>query len=234
VNVLQLAGGERVQATLPVRRFDENASSGYVLLCTRKGVIKKTTLEAYSNPRRGGIIAINLAEDDEVIGAGRTAAGNEVIIATRLGKSIRFAEHQARAMGRTAVGVRGIALGPEDEVVGMEILSPGATILTVTQNGYGKRTPLEHYRLQNRGGQGIITIRVSERNGPVLGIAQVVDDDEVMLITDSGRVLRCRVKGISTMGRATQGVRVMDLSPGENLASIARVAETDDAAVEGS
>jgi DNA gyrase subunit A len=234
VNVLQLTDGEKVQATLPVRRFDETSVDEFVLLCTRKGVVKKTTLDAYSNPRRGGIIAINLADNDELIGAGRTGGGNEVIIATRLGKSIRFPEDQVRAMGRTAAGVRGIALRGDDEVVGMEILSPGATVLTVTQNGYGKRTPLEDYRIQSRGGQGIITIKVSDRNGPVLGIAQVLPDDEVMLITDGGRVLRCRVKGISTMGRATQGVRVMDLNADEKLASMARMAEADDAAAESS
>jgi DNA gyrase subunit A len=234
VNVLQLTEGEKVQATLPVRRFDETSIDEFVLLCTRKGVIKKTPLDSYSNPRRGGIIAINLADDDELIGAGRTGGANQVIIATRLGKSIRFPESQVRAMGRTAAGVRGIALRGEDEVVGMEILSPGATVLTVTQNGYGKRTPLEDYRIQGRGGQGIITIKVSARNGPVLGIAQVLEDDEVMLITDGGRVLRCPVKGISTMGRATQGVRVMDLDADENLASMARMAEADDAAAESS
>jgi DNA gyrase subunit A len=234
VNVLQLTDGEKVQATLPVRRFDETSVDEFVLLCTRKGVVKKTTLDAYSNPRRGGIIAINLADNDELIDAGHTGGANQVIIATRLGKSIRFPEDQVRAMGRTAAGVRGIALRGDDEVVGMEILSPGATVLTVTQNGYGKRTPLEDYRIQSRGGQGIITIKVSDRNGPVLGIAQVLPDDEVMLITDGGRVLRCRVKGISTMGRATQGVRVMDLNADEKLASMARMAEADDAAAESS
>jgi len=232
-NVLQLRGDERVQATLPVRRFDAEAASQFVLLCTRRGVIKKTPLDAFSNPRRGGIIAVNLTPGDEVIGAGRTTGSNEVLIATRMGKAIRFPEDQARPMGRVAAGVRGIRLADDDEVVGMEILSPGATVLTVTVNGYGKRTPLEQYRLQSRGGQGIITIRVSDRNGPVLGITQVMDDDEVMLITDNGRVLRCPVSGISVMGRATQGVRVMDLAPGEKVASMARVAESDDAAAEG-
>ncbi len=130
-------------------------------------------------------------------------------------------------MGRTAAGVRGMMLARGDEVVGMEILSPGATILTVTQLGYGKRTPLEQYRLQKRGGQGVITIRTTARNGKVMRVAQVVDDDEVMLITDGGKVLRCRVTGISTMGRATQGVRVMDLGQGEKLVSRARLAERD-------
>ena len=226
VNLLQLQDGERIQAMLPVRRFDER---GFVLLCTRKGVIKKTDLDAYANPRRGGIIAINLDDGDEVIAARRTMGEQEILIATRVGKSIRFAETQVRPMGRAATGVRGILLSDADEVVGMEILSPGATILTVTANGYGKRTPLGDYRVQNRGGQGVITIRTSDRNGPVIGVAQVVDADEVMLITNGGKVLRCRVSGISTMGRVTQGVRLMEMGDGERGVAVARLAEGDDA-----
>jgi DNA gyrase subunit A len=225
-NVLQLAENERVQATLPVRSF-EGADGEYVILGTRKGVVKKTQLSAYSNPRRGGIIAINLSDDDELIAAIRTNGGQEVLIASKNGKSIRFPEDQVRPMGRTAAGVRGMGLGVGDEVVGMEILSPGATILTVTEKGYGKRTPLDEYRLQKRGGQGVITIRTTTRNGKVMRAVQVVDDDEVMLITDGGKVLRCPVSGISTMGRATQGVRVMDLKTGESLVSMARLAESD-------
>jgi DNA gyrase subunit A len=228
VNLLQLSEGERVQQALPVRSFDE-AADEYVLIATRKGVIKKTPFAAYSNPRRGGIIALNLEEGDEVIGAARTTGSQEVILATKRGKSIRFPEDQVRPMGRTATGVWGIRLQPGDEVVGMEILLPGATILTVTANGYGKRTPLEDYRVQNRGGQGIITIRTTARNGDVVGVIQVVDDDQVMLITDGGQVLRCRVSGISTMGRATQGVRLMDLEAPEKIVSVARLAEREDA-----
>ena len=225
-NVLSLAEGERVRATLPVRSFGEPGDD-HVLLCTRKGVVKKTRLDAYSNPRRGGIIAINLDAEDELMAALRTTGDQEVIIASSEGKSIRFPEEQVRAMGRTAGGVRGISLRQDDSVVGVEILSPGATILTVTERGYGKRTPLDDYRLQRRGGQGIITIRTSERNGRVVSVAQVVDDDEVMLITDGGKVLRAKVSGISTMGRATQGVRIMRLGSGEKLASMARLAESD-------
>ncbi|MCP5059636.1 MAG: DNA gyrase subunit A [bacterium] len=226
VNLLSLQEGERVQATLPVRDFAE-ATDDFVLLCTRKGVVKKTKVDAYSNPRRGGIIAINLPDDDELIGARRTSGNNEVILASKAGKAIRFPEDQVRAMGRTAAGVRGMNLSGDDELVGMEILSPGATVLTVTEHGYGKRTPLDDYRIQRRGGQGIITIRTSSRNGQVVGIAQVVDDDEVMLITNGGKVLRCKVKTISTMGRATQGVRMMDLGSGEGLVSMARLADDD-------
>jgi len=231
VNLLQLAEGERVQAVLAVRRFDE---AGFVLLCTRQGVIKKTDLQAYANPRRGGIIAIHLEEGDEVMAAGRTTGSQQVLIATKDGMSIRFPEEQVRGMGRTATGVRGISLETGDRVVGMEILSPGATILTVTAKGYGKRTPIEDYRLQSRGGKGVITIRTSDRNGEVIGVARVVDTDELMLVTDGGKVLRCRVSGISTMGRVTQGVRLMDLEEGERLVSIARLAESDEDAPETS
>ena len=192
-----------------------------------KGTIKKTSVQQFSNPRPAGIIAINLSEDDELIGARRTTGTNEIILASKKGKAIRFPEEQARAMGRSAAGVRGMSLASNDELVGMEVLSPGATVLTVTEKGYGKRTPLDDYRVQSRGGKGIITIRTTSRNGDVVGIAQVVDDDEVMLITDHGKVLRCKVKGISTMGRATQGVRIMDRRADEILVSMARLADDD-------
>jgi DNA gyrase subunit A len=226
-NLLTLTEGERVQATLPVRSFDE---AGYVVLCTRKGVIKKTDLSAFSNPRRAGIIAINLDDDDELIAASRTTGTQQILIATRNGKSVRFEETDVRPMGRNAMGVRGVSLIDDDRVVGMEVLSPGATVLSVTENGFGKRTPLEDYRLQKRGGMGIITIRTSERNGPVIGVAQVTDEAELMLITDGGKVLRCRVSGISTMGRATQGVTLMDLAEGEKLVAIAQLAESEEVA----
>ena len=226
VNVLRLQSGEQVQTMLPVRSFDD-AADEYIILSTRKGVIKKTSLRAFANPRKAGIIAINLTVGDQLISAGRSSGSDDVLLATRSGKSIRFNEDDARPMGRTATGVRGIALSGEDEVVGMEILAGDAEILTTTERGYGKRTPLADYRPQRRGGQGIINIRANERNGPVIGIAQVVVDDDVMLITDGGKVLRCPVNGISSMGRATQGVRVMNLNVGEKLVSIARVAEED-------
>jgi DNA gyrase subunit A len=238
VNVLRLAEGEVVQTMLPVRSFGNDEVSGhYILLCTRNGLIKKTALNSFANPRKAGIIAINLTDGDELIAVGRTNGDNEIILATRAGKSIRFPEGQVRPMGRSAAGVRGVALNDEDKVVGMEILSPDATILTVTQNGYGKRTPLDDYRVQRRGGQGIIAIRTNERNGPVVGIAQVVERDELMLITSGGKVLRCPVNTISTMGRATQGVRVMNLDKGEVIVSVEPVADAGadpDLEVEGS
>jgi DNA gyrase subunit A len=228
VNLLGLGPGERVSEILPVRSFDEG---GFVVLATRNGAIKKTALEAYSNPRRGGIIAINIAEGDELIGAARTSGTEEILISTRSGKSIRFNESQVRPMGRTAAGVRAIATRAGDVAVGMEILKPGNSILTVTERGYGKRTRLEEYREQNRGGQGIITIKTTERNGPVLGTIQVRNDDEIMLITDRGKLLRVGVAGIPTMGRNTQGVRIMDIAPEERIVSAARIAEREEESI---
>jgi DNA gyrase subunit A len=227
VNVLQLGDGEQIQTMLPVRSFDEGEGNEYIILCTRKGIIKKTSLSAYANPRRAGIIAINLTDGDELISAGRSYSHNNVLVASRSGKAILFDESDVRPMGRTATGVRAIALAGGDEVVGMEIVHEGAKALTLTENGYGKRTKLEDYRVQRRGGQGIINIKTTERNGPVVGIAQVTDGEDVMLITNGGKVLRCPVNGISVMGRATQGVRVMNLSTGEQLVAVSRIAESD-------
>ena len=228
VNLLQLAEGERIQAILPVRDFGE---AGYVVLATSHGTIKKTELEQFSNPRRGGIIAINIADGDELIAAARTRAGEQILLATQDGKSIRFNEEQVRAMGRSATGVRGISTREADATVGMEVLNPGKTILTVTENGFGKRSPLDEYREQNRGGQGIITIKTSERNGQVVGIMQVDDRDEIMLITSGGKMIRTRVAGIPTMSRNTQGVRLMEPSEGERVVSVAKLGEEDE--VEG-
>ncbi len=225
VNMLGLAEGERVSEILPVRSFDEG---GFVVLATRSGLIKKTALESYSSPRRGGIIAINLNEGDELIGAARASGQEEILVATAQGKSIRFNESQVRAMGRAAAGVRSISTKGDDQAVGMEVLRPGATILTLTANGFGKRSPLEDYREQNRGGQGIITIKTTNRNGPVVGILQVTDDDEIMLISSGGKILRLRVDGIPTMGRNTQGVRLMEAEVEERVVSIARLAEDVD------
>ena len=227
INVLQLGEGEQVQTMMPVRSFDETGDEEFIILCTRKGVIKKTSISAYANPRKAGIIAINLSDDDELISAGRSYGNNQVLVASRSGKAILFDESDARPMGRTATGVRAISLADGDEVVGMEVIHAGAKVLTVTENGYGKRTKLDDYRVQKRGGQGIINIKTSARNGPVVGLAQVVDEDDVMLITDGGKVLRCPVDGISVMGRATQGVRVMDLSQDERLVAVSRLAEGD-------
>ncbi len=225
VNLLSLGPDERVSAVLPVRSYDEG---GYVVLSTKRGLIKKTDLESYSNPRRGGIIAINVRKGDELIGATRSSGQGEILMVSHHGKSIRFNESQVRPMGRAAAGVRGISTPGDDFAVGMELLQPGHTILTVTENGFGKRSPLEDYREQNRGGQGIITIKTTARNGPVVGILQVSHEDEIMLITSAGKILRMHVKGIPIMGRNTQGVRLMAPGEDEKVASIARLADRDE------
>jgi DNA gyrase subunit A len=227
VNLLRLGEGERIQAILPVRDFDE---AGFVVLATRKGTIKKTELAAFSNPRPSGIIALNISAGDELIAAARTAGGEQILLATQDGKSIRFLEDQVRPMGRSATGVRGISTREGDATVGMEVLKPGKTILTVSENGFGKRTPLDDYREQNRGGQGIITIKTTERNGLVVGILQVSDGDEIMLITNGGKMIRTRVAEIPTMSRNTQGVRLMEPSEGERVVSVAKLAEGDEEA----
>ncbi|MFI5317821.1 MAG: DNA gyrase subunit A, partial [Myxococcota bacterium] len=222
VNLLRLGEGERIQAILPVRDFDEG---GFVVLATRQGTIKKTELAAFSNPRPSGIIAIHISEGDELIAAARTTGSEQLLLATQDGKSIRFPEAQVRPMGRSATGVRGISTREGDATVGMEVLKPGKTILTVSENGFGKRTPLDDYREQNRGGQGIITIKTTERNGQVVGILQVSDGDEIMLITNGGKMIRTRVAEIPTMSRNTQGVRLMEPSEGEVVVSVAKLAE---------
>ncbi|MEE8556971.1 MAG: DNA gyrase subunit A [Myxococcota bacterium] len=229
VNLLGLGPDERVSAILPVRSFDEG---GFVILATQRGQIKKSSLDAFGNPRRGGIIAINLQAGDQVIGAERTSGSDEILLATQGGKAIRFQERQARQMGRVAAGVRGIGTRKNDQVVGMEVLRPGATILTVTEKGYGKRSPLQAYREQNRGGRGIITLKVTSKNGPVIAIHQVEDEDELMLITDAGKLLRIKIQSIPTMGRNTQGVRLMHTAGEERIVSVARLAERDDDALE--
>jgi DNA gyrase subunit A len=224
-NLVSMEEGERIAALLTVKEFEENK---FVVMGTQRGVIKKTELSAFSNPRAGGIIAMGVEEGDSVIAVAISDGSGEVFIGTRNGMSIRFPESDVRAMGRTAYGVRGISLRDDDQVVAMEVLGPGGTILSVTEQGYGKRTELEEYRVQSRGGIGIINIQTSDRNGKVVGIAQVHDDDELMLITQQGKILRMASKDIRTIGRATQGVTLIDIEGEDRAVSIARLAERDD------
>jgi DNA gyrase subunit A len=220
VNLLALGEGERVATCVPVREF---TPGGYVLFVTRQGKIKKTELEAYSHPRAGGIQGIGLDEGDEVIAARRTDGQREVMIATKLGMAIRFPETEVRPMGRGAGGVRGIELGEEDGVIAAEVVQEGATILTVTERGYGKRTPLEEYRLQGRAGQGIIDIKTGGRNGHVVGMLQVRDEDDLLVVTTKGKIIRMHVIDVSSQGRNTWGVRIIDLEPDDRVGSVARV-----------
>ena len=222
VNLLELQKGERVATTLALRAFEENK---YVVMATKEGLVKKTELTAYANPRTGGIVAIKINEEDELIGARVSTGSQDIFLTTRQGKSIRFHEDEIREMGRVAAGNIGIRMESGDQVVGMEVLDEGATILTVTENGFGKRTRTEEYRVQGRGGKGILTIKTTQRNGLVVYACQVTDPDELMIITEQGKIIRLKVADISVIGRNTQGVKLIDLAEGEKAVAVAKVIE---------
>ena len=224
VNLVHLSPQEKIAAFVSVKDFD---AGQYVLLATRKGIVKKTELDAFSNPRAGGIIALGVEDDDALIEAVLTSGKDEILLATREGMAIHFSEEDVRPMGRAAYGVKGIELETADEVVALEVVSTG-TVLTVTANGYGKRTELEEYRLQSRGGKGIINIKTTGRNGPVVGVKFLRGDEEVMLITEKGMIIRLDTADISTIGRNTQGVRLIQLEEGDHLVSVARLAEREE------
>jgi DNA gyrase subunit A len=227
-NLVSMEEGEKIAALLAVMEWPTVEGQQFVVMGTRKGVIKKTDLSAFSNPRAGGIIAMGVEEGDSVIAVELSDGKEQIFLGTRDGMAIRFDETDVRAMGRTAYGVRGISLREEDEVVAMDVVREGGTMLTVTQNGYGKRTELEEYRVQSRGGVGIINIQTSERNGKVIGIAYVHDDDELMLISQQGKILRMVSSGIRAIGRATQGVRLIGMEEGDQVVSVAKLAEKED------
>jgi DNA gyrase subunit A len=224
VNLLDLQRDERVATVLSIKDFKEGR---YVVMASRKGLVKKTELDSYSRPRSGGIVALKIREEDELITVRVSSGEQDIFLATRQGKSIRFRESDLRGMGRVAAGNIGIRMEPGDEVVAMEILKEGATILTVTENGYGKRTKSEEYRTQSRGGKGILTIKATERNGPVVYSYQVTDQDELMIITGHGKIIRMRVVDISVIGRNTQGVRLINLGEGEKVVGVARLMEEE-------
>ena len=227
VNLVRLKPGEQLASIVPVSSFEEPAGQ-FLSMVSKSGYIKKTALKQYANINVAGIIAMGVDAQDEIISACLTTGEKEIMISTRMGMACRFREKDVRAMGRTARGVRGIRLRKNDDrVVGMEVVDPGATILTVTENGYGKRSELDEYRLTARGGVGVKTCRITDKTGPVVAVRQVADDDDVMLITDGGMVIRTRVKGISVMGRATQGVRLIDLKTGERVVGLARLVERE-------
>ena len=251
VNLLNLSEGEKIADCRAVRDFD--LPGHFLMMATRKGLIKKTKLEAYSRPKKGGIIAIKLREDDELVDVVVTKPGDEVVLATATGMSIRFRESDARSMGRNTSGVKGISLRADDHLVGMVVADPEATLLTACQNGYGKRTLFgpnlieagggndaaeqegaeeiaeeetsssSRYRTQKRGGKGVRDIKTSQRNGPVVGITRVNDDDEVLMMTSRGKIQRIRASDISVIGRNTQGVRIMTVDAEDTLAAVVRV-----------
>jgi DNA gyrase subunit A len=198
-----------------------------VILATKGGTVKKTDIMAYSRPRSGGIIALNLLSGDELIAARITDGTQNAFLGSRYGKSIRFHESKVRPMGRVSQGVRGMRLAEGDYIVGMEVLTDGKTLMTVTENGYGKRTSIDEYPIRNRGGMGVITIKTTERNGMVVAILLVTDEDDLMLMTDRGKIIRMPIKDISVIGRNTQGVRLIAMAPGERVVSAARLAEKD-------
>jgi DNA gyrase subunit A len=225
VNLLQLSQGEEITAVFPVKEFKKDL---YLFMATKKGVVKKTALKAYSNPRSRGIAAIKIDQKDELIGVRLTDGEKDVILSTREGLSIRFNEKDVREMGRVAHGVRGIRLQKDDEVVSLDVLDENTTLLTVTEKGFGKRTRSGEYRVQGRGGKGIFTIKVTPKNGRVVGVLQVTEDDEIIIIASSGKLIRTKASNISTMGRSTQGVRLIDLAEDDKVVSIARVAEKEE------
>jgi len=223
VNLLPLEEGERIQAILPLADLER---SGHVLIATARGLVKKTPLADFSRPRASGIIAIDLLEGDHVVGVALTDGDSDIMLASSDGKMIRFAEQEVRPMGRVARGVRGIRLGPGARVVSL-LVGDGELVLTATANGFGKCTPVAEYRPQGRGGRGLISIQPSARNGEVVRALRVDGDDEVVLITDGGKLVRTRVAEISVLGRNTQGVKLMSLAPGERLAGMQRVVDED-------
>jgi DNA gyrase subunit A len=228
-NVLTMQPNERHMAVLAVKRFEES----FVFFATERGVVKKTPLAAYSNPRPSGINAISLDEGDSLIKVSLTTGENEIVLGTAGGMAARFKEDDVRAMGRTARGVRGISLQGEDCVVDMVVISPGQSVLTVCEQGYGKRTLVDAYRLIRRGGKGVINIKTSERNGPVVALRAVTDDDALMLITAKGILMRMDLDQLRDIGRATQGVRLIRVDDDDRVVAVARVAtEKEEAEVD--
>ena len=230
VNLLALQEGEKVAAMLPVRKFDDQH---YIILCTRQGTIKKTVLSAFSNPRKGGIIAIGIDKDDQLIDAALTDGQSEIVLATRQGMAIRFHEEKVRDMGRGAYGVRGITLEDKDYVIGMVVIRREATLLVVTEKGYGKRTDISDYRVTNRGGKGVINLKVTDKVGEVVAIKEALDSDELMIITQKGIIIRQPIGKIKVIGRNTQGVRLINLDSGDRVVDVARVIPEEEEAADG-
>ena len=221
-NLLRLQPGESIASILSLREFEEDK---FVMVATERGIVKKTSLMAYKKPRQGGIIGLTIDEGDRVIGAELCDGKSDILLATEKGYSIRFNEDEVRPIGRTGRGVRGIRLKENDRVVGAEIVHAGNKLLTVTSNGYGKRTPMEEYPQQGRGGMGVMTIRCNEKIGTVVGVQQVDEEDELLVITSDGNIVRMRVSEISLIGRNTQGVRLVGTGEDNHVVSIEKLVE---------
>jgi len=220
VNLINIQKDEKIAAFLNVKEFDDQH---YIIMATRKGLVKKTVLSAYGNPRKGGINAINIREGDDLIMAKLTDGGQEIVLGTNTGKAIRFLESDVRDMGRQATGVTGISLAKDDRVIGMVTVRKDSILLVVTDKGYGKRTPIKDYRITRRGGKGIVTVKTTERIGKMIALKEVSDDDDIMIITTKGKVIRQPARQIRKMGRATQGIRLIRLNENDQIGDVARI-----------
>jgi DNA gyrase subunit A len=230
INLIQIEQGETINAVIPVESFQPNQ---YLFFATRKGIVKKTPLEDYSNIRKVGLIAISLREDDDLIGVKLTDGDREIILATSKGMSIRFSEKDVRPMGRSATGVKGIALDEDDFVIDMDVVDPDKDVLIVSAKGYGKRTPMSEYRLQSRGGKGIKTLNVTEKNGSIVSLKVVQDDEDLMIMTTSGTLIRISMSGINTMGRITQGVKLINIRDDDAVSTVTRAPKSEEDNNEG-
>lgn len=225
INLIQIDQDERIQAVIPVKQFTDNFN---LFFATATGVVKKTKLEEFENIRKNGLFAIKLRPEDELVSVRLTDGEQEVIMGTSQGMSIRFPESDVREMGRSATGVKGITLADDDYVIDMDIVMPGKDVMIVTKKGYGKRTPIGEYRVQSRGGKGIKTLNITKKNGPVVGHTMVSEEEDLMIVTQAGVVIRMNISGISTLGRYAQGVRLIKLGKNEEVATVARVQITDE------
>jgi DNA gyrase subunit A len=235
-NLLPLDKDNKVMAYLNVKSMtdEEYLENNYIILCTKKGIIKKTNLAAYKNVRQNGIIAVNIREDDQLLEACLTSGNDEVLMAVRSGKAVRFNEQTVRPMGRTATGVKAITLGsPDDEVIGMVCINdPQQTVLVVSEKGFGKRSDIEDYRITNRGAKGVKTLNITDKTGDLIAIKAVTDDEDLMIINKSGIVIRMAVSKLRVMGRATQGVKLIDLRGTDEIAAVTKTEHEDEEEVE--
>ena len=237
-NLLPLDKDNKVMAYLNVKSMSDEdyLENNYIILCTKKGIIKKTNLAAYKNIRQNGIIAVNIREDDQLLEACLTSGNDEVLMAVRSGKAVRFNEQTVRPMGRTATGVKAITLGsPDDEVIGMVCINdPQQTVLVVSEKGFGKRSDIEDYRITNRGAKGVKTLNITDKTGDLIAIKAVTDDEDLMIINKSGIVIRMAVSKLRVMGRATQGVKLIDLRGTDEIAAVTKTEHEDEEETEAS
>ena len=224
VNLLEVVPGETITAVIPVREFSDDK---YLVMITRQGVIKKTDMMSFAKIRKGGLVAVNLREDDQLISVLMTGGENEILVATRKGMGIKFNEHDVRPMGRTATGVRAIRLKKEDYVVSAVMITEGVKVLNVTENGYGKRTDVDEFNVQYRGGKGVKIHQLTKKTGMLTGVVLIEENEEIMLITSEGIIIRLRGREISAFGRISQGVKLMNLADEVKVVGIAKISEED-------